>query len=124
MTTGKSLIIIGAGIGGLAAGCYAQMNGYRTQIFEMHALPVETPLTTERFTGSFVAYQAWPVPGQKLLDALSGKGLSKTLPGLSHFYMVGQWVGGLGLPNVAAMGRRAIADLCKRDGRRFVTTRE
>ena len=35
----KSLLIIGAGIGGLAAGCYAQMNGYQTQIFEMHNLP-------------------------------------------------------------------------------------
>jgi phytoene dehydrogenase-like protein len=33
------IIIIGAGISGLAAGCYAQMNRYRTQIFEMHNLP-------------------------------------------------------------------------------------
>ena len=32
-------IIIGAGISGLAAGCYAQMNGYRTRIFEMHNKP-------------------------------------------------------------------------------------
>jgi phytoene dehydrogenase-like protein len=35
----KSVIIIGAGIAGLAAGCYAQMNGYRSQIFELHDLP-------------------------------------------------------------------------------------
>jgi phytoene dehydrogenase-like protein len=35
----KSIIIIGAGITGLAAGCYGQMNGYRTQIFEMHYNP-------------------------------------------------------------------------------------
>jgi phytoene dehydrogenase-like protein len=35
----KSVIIIGAGIAGLAAGCYAQMNGYRSQVFEMHHLP-------------------------------------------------------------------------------------
>jgi phytoene dehydrogenase-like protein len=33
------IVIIGAGIAGLAAGCYAQMNGYRTQIFEMHNQP-------------------------------------------------------------------------------------
>ena len=32
----KSLIIIGAGIAGLSAGCYGQMNGYRTQIFDLH----------------------------------------------------------------------------------------
>ncbi|HMN62830.1 MAG TPA: NAD(P)/FAD-dependent oxidoreductase [Anaerolinea sp.] len=35
----KSIIIIGAGIAGLAAGCYAQMNGYRSRIFELHDLP-------------------------------------------------------------------------------------
>lgn len=35
----KSIIIIGAGFGGLSAGIYAQMNGYHTQIFEMHDMP-------------------------------------------------------------------------------------
>lgn len=35
----KSIIIIGAGFAGLAAGIYAQMNGYDTQIFEMHNQP-------------------------------------------------------------------------------------
>jgi len=32
----KSINIIGAGVAGLSAGCYGQMNGYRTHIFEMH----------------------------------------------------------------------------------------
>jgi phytoene dehydrogenase-like protein len=36
---GKSIIVIGAGIAGLSAGCYAQMNDYRTRIFEMHDKP-------------------------------------------------------------------------------------
>jgi phytoene dehydrogenase-like protein len=35
----KSIAIIGAGIAGLAAGCYGQMNGYHTQIFELHDKP-------------------------------------------------------------------------------------
>jgi phytoene dehydrogenase-like protein len=35
----KSIIIIGAGIAGLSAGCYARMNGYRVKIFELHDLP-------------------------------------------------------------------------------------
>lgn len=35
----KLISIIGAGIAGLSAGCYGQMNGYRTQIFEMHDKP-------------------------------------------------------------------------------------
>jgi phytoene dehydrogenase-like protein len=35
----NSIIIIGAGFAGLAAGIYAGMNGYKTQIFEMHNKP-------------------------------------------------------------------------------------
>ena len=35
----KKVLIIGAGIAGLAAGCYGQMNGYDTEIFELHDLP-------------------------------------------------------------------------------------
>ena len=35
----KSIIVIGAGMGGMAAGIYGQMNGYETQIFEMHTKP-------------------------------------------------------------------------------------
>lgn len=35
----ESILIIGAGIAGLAAGCYGQMNGYQTEIFEMHDQP-------------------------------------------------------------------------------------
>ena len=35
----KSVIVIGAGIAGLSAGCYAQMNGYKSRIFEMHDKP-------------------------------------------------------------------------------------
>ena len=36
---GKEIIIIGAGISGLSAGCYAQMNGYKTEIYEMNKIP-------------------------------------------------------------------------------------
>jgi phytoene dehydrogenase-like protein len=35
----KNIIIVGAGISGLSAGTYAQMNGYNTIIFEMHDIP-------------------------------------------------------------------------------------
>ena len=35
----KKIVIIGAGISGLASGCYLQMNGYETQIFEKHTIP-------------------------------------------------------------------------------------
>lgn len=39
MAAETDIIIIGAGISGLSAGCYAQMNGYRTRIFELHDQP-------------------------------------------------------------------------------------
>lgn len=35
----KFIVIVGAGFVGLATGLYAQMNGYRTRIFEMHVRP-------------------------------------------------------------------------------------
>ena len=35
----NTIAIIGAGMGGLAAGIYGQVNGYKTQIFEMHTVP-------------------------------------------------------------------------------------
>ena len=35
----KSMIIIGAGLAGLSTGCYAQMNGYDSKIFEYHSKP-------------------------------------------------------------------------------------
>ena len=38
-TSDNSIIIIGAGFAGLAAGIYARLNGYNTRIFEMHNLP-------------------------------------------------------------------------------------
>jgi len=35
----KKVIIIGSRISGLSAGSYLQMNGYKTEIFELHDTP-------------------------------------------------------------------------------------
>ncbi len=35
----KKIIIIGAGISGLSTGCYAQITGFTSEIFEMHTIP-------------------------------------------------------------------------------------
>jgi len=35
----KKMCIIGAGISGLSTGCYAQMNGYNSEIYEMNSIP-------------------------------------------------------------------------------------
>jgi phytoene dehydrogenase-like protein len=37
--SGRSVLIIGAGVSGLSVGCYLQMNGFDTEIFEMHDRP-------------------------------------------------------------------------------------
>jgi phytoene dehydrogenase-like protein len=34
----KKMLIIGAGVSGLSAGCYAQMNGYDSEVYEMHSI--------------------------------------------------------------------------------------
>jgi phytoene dehydrogenase-like protein len=39
MNEKPSVLIIGAGISGLSAGCYALMNGFHAQIFELHDRP-------------------------------------------------------------------------------------
>jgi len=36
---GKKVIIVGAGLSGLSTGCYAQMNGFESRIFERHTVP-------------------------------------------------------------------------------------
>lgn len=46
--TEKSLIIIGAGLAGLSTGCYAQMNGYQSHIFEHHTVPGGVAATWKR----------------------------------------------------------------------------
>ena len=35
----KKIVVIGAGIAGLAAGCYARMNGYQVELYESHKVP-------------------------------------------------------------------------------------
>jgi len=46
--TEKSIIIIGAGLAGLSTGCYAQMNGYQSRIFEHHTMPGGVATTWKR----------------------------------------------------------------------------
>jgi hypothetical protein len=78
-------------------------------------------MTTLRFTGNAQGYRA-PIT-RMVLALFTGSRLSQTLPGLSNFYMVGQWAGIAGVPMVAAMGRDVVRAICRSDGRLFRTTR-
>uniref|UniRef100_A0A7V1EIP9 NAD(P)/FAD-dependent oxidoreductase n=1 Tax=candidate division WOR-3 bacterium TaxID=2052148 RepID=A0A7V1EIP9_UNCW3 len=87
---------------------------------DVEVIDVATPLTTERVTGNWRGLQAY---ASSWKDGLLGGGISKTLPGLGNFHMVGQWAGAtIGLSTVAVMGRKLVKEICEQDGKRFVTT--
>ncbi|NEE09721.1 NAD(P)-binding protein, partial [Streptomyces sp. SID7499] len=78
----ETMIIIGAGLGGLSTGCYAQMNGYRTRILEMHEIPGGCCTAWERGGFTLDACVSWLLgsgPGNEMhqiwleLGALQGK---------------------------------------------------
>ncbi|UCC16613.1 MAG: NAD(P)/FAD-dependent oxidoreductase [Dehalococcoidales bacterium] len=90
--------------------------GFKDQV-EM--TDVATPMTWERYTGNWRAsHEGWLMTTKNL-----NMRLRKTLPGLSNFYMAGQWVmPGGSLPYVAVSGRDVIQIICKKDKKKFVTT--
>jgi phytoene dehydrogenase-like protein len=91
--------------------------GLATQV-EMR--DVATPATWERYTGNWRgSWEGWMLTSKVFMTRMS-----KELPGLKNFYMVGQWVEpGGGTPAVAASGRNAIQIICRRDRKRFITTK-
>jgi phytoene dehydrogenase-like protein len=91
--------------------------GLRGQI---EVVDVATPMTMERYTGNATGFET--TFGQILLGMVPGMGPGRTLPGLKGFYMVGQWAGSPGLPNVAGMARSVVRGICRRDGRPFVAS--
>ncbi len=78
---------------------------------------VATPVTFHRYTGNWQgSFEGWLMTPQTVT-----LNMSKTLPGLDCFYMVGQWVQpGGGLPSGAMTGRHVTQMMCKRDKKRFV----
>ena len=94
-----------------------RFKGIKEQV-EIH--DVTTPVTVERFTLNFHGLQPWPAPESGMKIMLGG--LSKTLPGLESFYMVGQWASAMiGVSNAAVMGRNLVKELCKKDKKKFKT---
>jgi phytoene dehydrogenase-like protein len=91
--------------------------GFREQI---EASDVVTPVSVEHWTGGYRGFaQPWP-PTQELAAEVNKNGVSKNLPGLQNFHMVGQWAGGtFGITTVAVMGRDLVKTLCKQDGKQF-----
>lgn len=83
----KSILIIGAGIAGLAAGCYAQMNGYRTKIFELHDQPGGLCTSWQRKGYTFdgcLQFLLGSAPGQPFSQAWEELGALKNRPMITH----------------------------------------
>ena len=87
----KSVIIIGGGVAGLAAGCYAQMNGYDSQIYEMHFLPGGLCTAWERGQYSFdgcLSYLYGTRPGQPFHSVWQELGVAGAQPTYDHDEML------------------------------------
>jgi len=80
---------------------------------------VATPLTYERFTGSYHGTgRSYALTPQTIDFAESG--MNPTLPGLAGFFQIGQWTRpGGGVFAAARSGREIVREICRQDGRRF-----
>jgi phytoene dehydrogenase-like protein len=78
----------------------------------IEVIDVSTPATLIRYTGNWKgSMEGWFIaPGTRF------RPLPNTLPGLRHFFMVGQWVmPGGGLPSGPMTARPAIQAICRQD---------
>jgi phytoene dehydrogenase-like protein len=86
---------------------------------QVEVVDVSTPITVERYTGNWKGSQeGWLITTDTIM--LMGIGMEKTLPGLTNFYMAGQWVEpGGGVSAAALSGRRAIRMICQMEKKKF-----
>ena len=91
---------------------------------QIEVVDVATPLTYERYTGNWQgSMEGWMMTTKTLDWMMTGKQMSKTLPGLENFYQIGQWVEpGGGLPPAATSARGVLQMICKKDEKAFKTT--
>jgi len=76
----RTMIIIGGGFAGLAAGIYARLNGYQSEIFEMHDLPGGLCTAWERKGYTFDGCIHWLVgssPKSGMHDIWEETGIAK-----------------------------------------------
>lgn len=86
----------------------------------IEVIDVATPLTFERYTGNWKAsFEGWLITPEN--SSVLIRPMSQTVPGLSNFYMCGQWVmPGGGLPTSIMSGKRLIKKICKEDKKKFL----
>ncbi|HLN54584.1 MAG TPA: NAD(P)/FAD-dependent oxidoreductase [Bacteroidales bacterium] len=86
---------------------------------DIEVTDVATPVTFERYTGNWKgSFEGWLITPENAGTLM--KPMSQTIPGLSNFYMCGQWVEpGGGLPTSIMSAKRLIKKICKEDGLKF-----
>jgi phytoene dehydrogenase-like protein len=86
---------------------------------EVEMKDVATPVTWERYTGNWRgSYEGW------MFGSSFFSSMRKTLPGLDRFYMAGQWVNpGGGMPTAVMSGNHTIQFICRRDKKKFITSK-
>jgi len=94
--------------------------GLATQV---DVVDVATPVTYERYTSTWHgSIHGWAL-GKDKMRSMMHMGMSKILPGLGDFYMIGQWVEPAGNMQLsAASGRDVIEMLCRKCKQTFVTS--
>jgi phytoene dehydrogenase-like protein len=88
----------------------------------IEAVDVVTPISVKHWTAAYRGCCVpYPAP-KEIAEEVTKNGVSKTLPGLQGFHMVGQWAAGMnGLATVCLMGRNLVRQLCKKDHKKFAT---
>jgi phytoene dehydrogenase-like protein len=89
---------------------------------DIEFVDVATPLSYERYTGNWQGSSCgWLLTKETMFMML--RGMRKTLPTVSNFYIAGQWVEpGGSVPVVATSGRNIIQQICAEDKQEFITT--
>ena len=104
----------------IAKDVLAQLERYLPGITsQVEVTDVATPYTFWRYTRNYRgAFEGWLLAPETM-----GTSVEKTLPGLSNFYMAGQWVEpGGGIPSALFSGRNLMKRLCRQDGKEFSAT--
>jgi phytoene dehydrogenase-like protein len=88
---------------------------------DVEVADVPTPMTYARYTGS---WKGSPDGWYMTVDNSMQRKPLRSLPGLSGFWMAGQWTAPYTGTVIAALtGRQLVQLMCRRDGRRFVSSR-
>jgi phytoene dehydrogenase-like protein len=83
---------------------------------KIEVMDVTTPMTYIRYTNTWKG-SSMGFAKNFLLN------LPRSLPGLKNFFMVGQWVGDMGVGGAAKSGRDIVQLICRQDKKRFITTK-